>query len=171
MAYNPFLHHRRSIRLPDYDYSKPGCYVVTICTHEKQRFFGEITEGKMILSEIGKYATDCWLEIPLHYPDTQLHEFVIMPDHLHGIIEILPTENVDLALESTHQRNAYQKIIPRSLGCIVRGYKIGVTKKVRKGLNDRIVWQDNFHDKIIRNANMLRNFKRYIVNNPINWKG
>lgn len=86
--YNPTTHNRRSIRLKGYDYSQEGWYFLTICTHNKQHLFGEIENYKMILNDVGKIVNTCWLEIPEHFPNVTLHEFVIMPNHIHGIIEI-----------------------------------------------------------------------------------
>ena len=86
MQYNPDKHHRRSIRLQGYDYSQPGIYFITICTKNHECLFGEILNGEMRLNDFGKIAHQCWLEIPNHFPHIQLDEFVIMPDHIHGII-------------------------------------------------------------------------------------
>jgi hypothetical protein len=80
--------HRRSIRLKNYDYSSPGAYFITICTYNKQKFFGEIVDGRMELNEAGDFAQACWTSIPEHYPDVRLDKWVIMPDHIHGILWI-----------------------------------------------------------------------------------
>ncbi|REG78426.1 hypothetical protein [Algoriphagus antarcticus] len=92
MKYNPDFHHRRSIRLKGYDYSKAGLYFITIWCKKRQCFFGEIlkngTEQVMSLSKFGIIAKDCWFKIPSHYPNVVLHEFVVMPNPIHGIIEI-----------------------------------------------------------------------------------
>lgn len=87
-SYDPRIHHRRSIRLRNYDYSKAGLYFVTMCCHDKTNLFGHVEDGIMILNEAGKVAEECWLEIPKHYPKVVLHDFVIMPNHVHGIIEL-----------------------------------------------------------------------------------
>ena len=86
MSYNPEIHHRRTIRLKDYDYSSSGAYFITICVDKRECLFGEIINGIMNLSEIGKIANNNWLEIPEHSQNVELGEFVIMPNHLHGII-------------------------------------------------------------------------------------
>lgn len=86
MKYNPEIHHRRSIRLKGYDYSQPGAYFVTIVTHQRQCLFGEIVNNEMILNDYGKIAAQCWNDIPKHFPNAILDEFVIMPNHIHGII-------------------------------------------------------------------------------------
>ena len=126
---NDFIqfHHRRSTQLQGYDYSKDGMYFITICTYEKQRPFGYIENANMYLNKTGIVANKCWLDIPLHYPNVVLHDFIIMPDHVHGIIELA---NNDPDRQRNHHK--YQKIIPRSVGSIIRGYKIGVTKWFRE---------------------------------------
>jgi REP element-mobilizing transposase RayT len=88
MNYNPDLHHRRSIRLKNYDYSQAGAYFVTICIQNKECLFGAIEAGKMSLNEYGQVTTTCWRDLPVHYPQIELDEFVIMPNHTHGIIVI-----------------------------------------------------------------------------------
>ena len=91
--YNPDIHHRRSIRLQGYDYSQTGLYFITICVHHKKCLFGEIINNEnhspeMKLNDAGQIAHQCWLDIPKHFPNVILHEFVIMPNHIHGIIEL-----------------------------------------------------------------------------------
>jgi REP element-mobilizing transposase RayT len=90
--YHPEIHHRRSIRLQEYDYSQAGLYFVTICVQNRECLFGNIADGEMRLNEIGEIARNCWMEIPQHYPDTQLYDFVVMPNHIHGIIDITPND-------------------------------------------------------------------------------
>ncbi len=176
--YNPQIHKRQSIRIRGYDYSQSGKYFITlnIKSKYKSRFkilnpdnanlLGEIINGKMILSSTGKVAEKCWLAIPEHYPDAILHEFVIMPDHLHGIIELKSkNNNVEIQnFESLHKINKYQKIIPRSIGCIVRGFKTGVTKQLKES-----IWQRNYYERIIRSEASCKRIARYIINNPVNY--
>ncbi len=132
MKYNPDKHHRRSIRLQGYDYSQPGIYFITLCTQNRERLFGEILNGEMRLNEFGKIAHQCWLEIPNHFPHVQLDEFVIMPDHIHGIIvlnDIAGAKNFSPLL----QQNITSFRSPsKTIGSIIRGFKIGVTKEFRQ---------------------------------------
>lgn len=86
MKYDPNLHHRRSIRLPKHDYSEPGMYSVTMCVRERRTMLGEVTRNGVVLSEIGEIVRKCWLEIPTHFPNSDLDEFVVMPNHFHGIL-------------------------------------------------------------------------------------
>jgi len=96
MRYNPEIHHRRSIRLQGYDYSAKGLYFVTLCVQDKRCLLGSIDDGQMRLNEIGEVADHCWREIPQHYPYVVLHEHIVMPNHVHGLIEIKDRAIVDL---------------------------------------------------------------------------
>jgi REP element-mobilizing transposase RayT len=191
--YNPAIHHRKSYRLKNYDYSKSGLYAITICCEQHQHLFGEIVDGEMILNDAGVVAKNCMIEIPEHYPNTCLHEYVIMPNHVHVIIEIIKKyilqnsncdvivgcQNID-ALQQTNidnnirTKNEYQKIIHGSIGCIVRGYKIGVTKWFRKNYPNefpkkRKIWQGNYYDRILWSVPSHERMANYIKNNPKNW--
>lgn len=86
MRYDPTLHHRRSIRLQGYDYAQAGAYFVTICTQGRECLFGEIVDGQMRLNEAGKMAWNTWHEMPKHYPRVQIDAFMVMPNHIHGIV-------------------------------------------------------------------------------------
>ena len=154
MKYNPDKHHRRSIRLQGYDYSQRGAYFITLCTKNREHLFGEILNGEIQLNEFGKITQQCWLEIPNHFPNVQLDEFVIMPDHIHGIIVLnnivgVGVQNIESRQQQQNiesrprQQNAYQHIIPGSIGSIIRGFKIGVTKEFRQNTDIYVVWQRN----------------------------
>ncbi|MFZ4545501.1 MAG: transposase [Saprospiraceae bacterium] len=189
--YNPKVHNRKSTRIQGYDYSLPGLYLITISCQNKQCLFGHIEKGKMILNNSGKMANASWLAIPEHYPNTILHTFVIMPNHVHGIIEIakngqndvqgrdfgfetvgvqnfepLPFQTRNLSV----QKNEYQKTIPRSIGCMVRGFKIGVTKWFRQHTEIHKPCQRNYYDIIIRDEASYKSISRYIMANPKKWK-
>ena len=87
--YEPDEHHRHSIRLRGYDYSCSGLYFITICCQDRASIFGNVVSSSMILNDNGQIARQCWLEIPDHFPDVSLHEFIIMPNHIYGIVEIV----------------------------------------------------------------------------------
>ena len=155
------------------NYAQPAFFYITLCTKDRQRVFGKVRNSQMHLSEGGQVAKECWEAIPMHFPEVKLHEYIIMPDHIHGIIEI--------TTHRTHQsggiqqiepqlRNQYQHVIPGSVGAIVRGFKIGVTKwfKEHKGIHP--VWQRNYYEQIIRSKIAFENITRYIMDNPKNWK-
>ena len=161
--YNPNIHHRKSIRLQGYDYSQAGLYFITILTDDRQHLFGTVSNGVMALHTAGEVAQNCWLEIPNHYPSTVLHEFVVMPNHIHGIIELT-------TMQYDKNRNAFQDTISKSIGSIIRGYKIGVTKWVRQNTSIQTVWHKNFYENIIRDANAYHLISEYIINNPVNWQ-
>ena len=91
MKYNPDIHHRRSIRLKGYDYSQNGLYFITICTQNREHLFGTITNGQMALNPMGEIAHNEWFKTASMRPNIRLHEFIAMPNHIHGIIEIIPT--------------------------------------------------------------------------------
>jgi len=176
-----YYHHRRSIRLQGYNYSQAGAYFITIVTNNRECLFGEIKNGTMILNDTGKIAQQCWLEIPNHFPNAELDEFVIMPNHIHGIIvlnNIVGVQNNagvqnDVGVqnfEPLQKQNQYQKIIPKSVGSIVRGFKIGVTKWFRHNIKIYIVWQRNYYEHIIRTEDDLKRIRQYIIDNPLNWK-
>jgi REP element-mobilizing transposase RayT len=93
MKYDPQKHHGRSIRLKGHDYTSPGAYFITICTHQRQCLFGEIIDGEMQLNEFGKWVDACWKRLPTHFPHLQLDRFVVMPNHIHGILTLTPNPN------------------------------------------------------------------------------
>jgi len=178
--------NRRSIRLPVYDYSRPGYYFVTICIHEKnQNLFGEIANGEMVCNEFGIFATRCWHDIPVHFPLVKLDVFIVMPDHVHGIIQLCEPNRVSHVgghvgvqnfeplpksnKPSNPMKNQFQHIIPRSIGSIIRGYKTGVSKMVRRRIPDIPVWQRNYFEHIIRDEKSLDFIRNYIRENPHNW--
>lgn len=174
MKFNPKIHHRRSIRLKGYDYSQAGLYFITICLEGRQCLFGKIENGEMMLNDAGKVANQCWLEIPNHFPDSVLHEHIIMPNHVHGIIELTRTD--ESSASGPKKENKFQKMIPRSIGSIVKGYKIGVTKWFRNTMPDdfpreRQIWQRNYYEHIIRDEGAYERISNYIINNPLKWKG
>src|SRR5450759_502937 len=174
--YNPNIHHRRSIRLKGYDYSQAGLYFITICVKDREHLFGEIVDGKMILNDAGKIADECWLEIPKHFPDSVLHEHIVMPNHVHGIIELSQKNINDIRVENFQSvQNEFQKIIPHSIGSIIRGYKIGVTKWFRNNTVGAenflpVLWQRNYYEQIIHDEKSYERISEYIINNPKNWK-
>ncbi|MFN5416668.1 MAG: transposase [Flavobacteriia bacterium] len=172
---NNFKYNRKSIRLKGYDYSKNGLYFVTICCHQNMHLFGEVINEEVKLNDIGKMAEKCWLEIPKHFPFCELYEFVIMPNHIHGIIEI---NNISEGVAKNISEGVAKNISPvlrspsKTIGSIVRGFKIGVTKYYRYEVqNDSkaILWHRNYYDNIIFDMNGYENIARYIKNNPKNW--
>jgi len=169
MKYNPEIHHRRSYRLQGFDYSNVGLYFITICTQARKCLFGIIEDGKMILNDAGIIANECWLKIPEHFPNAVLHEYIVMLNHVHGIIESTKDE-----LTNEPKYNEFQKIIPRSIGSLIRGYKIGVTKWCRynpksvgvQNFEPLQIWQRNYYEHIICDKQSYQNICNYIFDNP-----
>jgi REP element-mobilizing transposase RayT len=165
MKYNPEKHHRRSIRLKGYDYSQPGGYYVTIVTQNRECLFGDIVDGKMILNDGGRFTQKCWLDISNHFPHVYLDEFIIMPNHVHGII-IIDDEYVGAKNFSPLPFRSPSKTV----GSIIRGFKIGVTKWFRNNTDVYTVWQRNYWEHVIRDENELNRIREYIMNNPLQWE-
>lgn len=161
---------RKQIRLSGFDYSSNNCYFITICVKQKECLFGNVVNQKMVLSDAGLIANKCWQEIPLHYQNVILDEYVVMPNHIHGILVIDKNESVGVQYIEPLHRNEFQKIISGSIGAIVRGYKIGVTKWFRRNTDHHDLWQRLFYDHIIRNERSLNFIREYIRNNPKNWE-
>ena len=115
MPYNSNIHHRRSIRLKGYDYTQQGAYFVTICTHQRNCLFGEIVDGEIKLNTNGEIARGSWLSIPRHFKNVELDEFVIMPNHLHGIIIIDSSEVVGEALANQDFSQLFSEVAGEAL--------------------------------------------------------
>jgi len=169
-----------SKRYRGFDYSSPGKYFITICTKNKIPYFGKIENGKMVLSEMGQITDKYWREIPMHFPFIELDEFIIMPDHVHGIIIIRqsniksgrPVETPKLGVSTVttnkigHSKNPYWK--SNSIGSIINQYKRICTITI-KTHGYYFSWQPRFHDRIIRtNAELIR-IRKYIMKNPEKW--
>lgn len=168
MKYDLEIHHRRSIRLKGFDYSQNGAYFITLCTQGRKCMFGEIKGGEMNLNDAGEMAQQCWHEIPKHYPPVVLDEFIVMPNHIHGILMIENHDNVganDYSPVSPQRPNGTSKTI----GAIIRRFKIGVTKWCHTNTNTPVVWQRNYYEHIIRDDDDLNHIREYIINNPIDW--
>ena len=166
--YNPAIHHRKSLRLKGVDYGKPGFYFVTICCHNRIKMFGHIENKKMVLNDSGAAANVCWRDIPEHYSQVILHEWIVMPDHIHGIIELTPI-NTGVHNDAPLVLNQF-KSPSNTIGAIVRGFKIGVTKWMRKNTNIHTVWQRNYDCRILCRKNEIGIITKYIRENPSNWK-
>ena len=158
-------HSRRSIRLKNYDYSQAGAYFVTVCTHARACVFGDVVDGAMVLNDAGKVAAQCWQAIPEHFPHVALDVFVVMPNHVHGILFIHD------APESVGANNYLPspRGTSKTVGAVVRGFKIGVTKWMRCHTAARDVWQRNYYEHVIRNEASLLQIREYINNNPLQW--
>ncbi len=197
MKYGPARHHRRSIRLKGYDYAQAGAYFVTIVTQDRACLFGEVVDGEMRLNDGGRIADQCWLDIPSHFPQVELDTFVVMPNHVHGIIVIddsvgakhvgakhvgakhvgakhVGAKHVGAKDFSPLPDGATITRVPlrspsKTIGSMVRGFKIGVTKWFRENTDIPTVWQRNYYEHIIRNEDALNRIRQYIADNPLGW--
>jgi len=171
--FNPEIHHRRSIRLRDYDYSQNGAYFVTVVAKNREDLFGEIQNGEMILNETGKMVLHCWEQIPEHFPVVEIDECCVMPNHFHGIFLICKGDCKGerfFAPTDTAPANDINPGTSKTVGSVVRGFKIGVTKWARQNLEIIDVWQRNYYEHVIRNEADLEKIRQYIFDNPANWE-
>lgn len=186
---------RRRYRLPNHDYRRPAAYFVTICTHKRQRTFGKIHDGIMHLNDAGRIADEHWKSLPDHFPHVRLYAHIVMPDHIHGIIDIvdggysverrpLPQDQIPAGPQHAAavndaicgdakrpQHAAALRVIAGSLGAIVRSYKSAVTAGINRirGKSGAPVWQYRYHERIIRTDASRERIRRYIENNPARW--
>jgi len=150
---------RRSPRLRDYDYAQPGAYFVTLCTHDHACLFGTLTNGEMHQTVIGEMAASVWEGLPDHYAGIDLDAWMLMPNHLHGII----------VLEPAPQAGAL------TLSQLIGRYKSFTTFQHRRigampTMGARPLWQRSFHERVIRNERELDAVRAYILNNPSKWQ-
>lgn len=183
MSFNPDIHHRRSVRLPGYDYSQNGAYFITICTQNRECLFGEIQKPvgadpcvrppnrlyslSPKLNDTGKMIDKWWIKLKNNFPHIELDEYVIMPNHLHGIIFI---NDDQLRKEKGRTHGA------APTGRMVQWFKTMTTNEyIRRVKNGHWkpfpgrLWQRDYYEHIIRNEESLEKIREYIVNNPMNW--
>ncbi len=157
------MRERKSNRLRDYDYSERGYYFVTICTKDRKKVFGDVEEGKMNSNRCGEIVSQCWSELPGHYLNCSLDSFIVMPNHVHGIVVINDKNDVGNG----------SKPFPRyGLSEIMRGFKTSSSRKINEEINEsrKFQWQKSFYDHIIRNERSLENIRAYILYNPLKWE-
>ena len=156
-----------SARWAAWDYGQQAAYFITICTAHRQHYFGHISNKQMILSDIGKIAEEEWFKTPSIRPDMNLclEDFVVMPNHIHGILTIGENEYNQSAIVKTAEFGPQSK----NLSSILRGYKSAITTQARKTHID-FGWQERFHDHVIRNHEEFQRIAYYIIHNPENWE-
>jgi len=185
-------------RWEQWNYSWPGSYFVTICAKNRRDWFGSITDDTMRLSDIGKIAAECWMDIPDHSPFVELDDFVVMPNHLHGIIHMDDVETQFIASQSNNQETLERDAMnhrtgdainrrtgdamnrvstgnefgpqKNNLADIIRSYKARVSRNARLNHNENFAWQPRYFDRVIRNEKELHHIQEYIVSNPLRWK-
>jgi len=171
------MQNRQSIRLHGYDYSRKGAYFITICAKNRQCLFGKITNDKMVLNKYGKIVQDEWMESSRIRKEIKLDYFIVMPNHIHGIIFITNQNPSSRSTETNDVGATGRSPLPRgpkpkSLGSFVAGFKSIITKRINefRKIPGSSVWQRNYYDHIIRNENELHQTREYIVNNPAKWE-
>ncbi|MCZ7542020.1 MAG: transposase [Anaerolineae bacterium] len=170
MRHDPNTHHRRSIRLQGYDYAQEGAYFVTICTHHRTCLFGEVVDSAMQLSGFGEIVQDCWFDIPAHFPYVELDAFVVMPNHVHGVIVIVDEEGRGKVC--TAPTSGFGRSVAGSLSAIVGSFKSAVTKQINeiRKTPRMTIWQRGYYDHVIRDEEDLNRIRQYIVDNPAHWE-
>jgi putative transposase len=175
MKYDPAKQHRRSLRLRDYDYTQAGAYFITIVTHERTCFFGEVLDGDMQLNDAGRMVQSVWDGLPAHYPRLKPDEFVVMPNHVHGVIilsdRITPGDGIGVA-----DRRAGFKPAPTNaqhgLSEIIRALKTFSARRINelRQTPGASIWQRNYFEHVIRDEESLNRIRQYIQNNPARWE-
>lgn len=187
MKYNPKIHHRRSIRLKGYDYSQAGAYFITVCCQDKELRFGKIENDKMVLNEFGTIAYNEWNQLPERFSNFELDDFQIMPNHMHGIMVLNVGATLAVAHDNeTDDNNRAAESPAPTIGDIVGAYKSLVANECLKifkskwagmngaGMNPAPtmgkLWQRNYYEHIIKNAQSYQTISNYIITNPSKWK-
>ena len=166
-----------STRWRGWDYSANGVYFITICTKDRQCFFGFIKDRAMHYTELGVQSGSCWLDIPNHFPFVTIDEFVVMPNHVHGVLHINKRKDPIVEAQGVAHLQRYTPtwkmnefgVQSGNLASIVRGYKIGVTMYAKMN-NLSFAWQSRYHDHVIRDEFELNRIRKYIRENPQNWE-
>ncbi len=167
-------HHRRSVRLKGYDYSSPGAYFVTIVAHERRLIFGQVVDGEMRPSPCGRIAEACWRQIPDHFAHVELGAFVLMPNHIHGILILhdraatIPSPPVGAThwVAPTRARGPARG----SIGAIIGAYKMAVTRMVARPGGPPHIWQRSYYEHVVRDGDEWSRIHLYIEANPSTWE-
>jgi REP element-mobilizing transposase RayT len=180
MIFNPDIHRRRSIRLKAHNYSSAGSYYVTVCAQNRECMFGKIVDTEMKLNDVGWMVQGVWDELPGHYPGVRTDSFVIIPNHIHGII----------VLTGSTQRRGESRIRPRegdhkdrpygtlagTIGRVMQGFKSITTRKYIRGIMEygwppfqKRLWQRNYFERVIRDEAEMNRVREYIIGNPARW--
>lgn len=195
MPYNPDQHHRRSIRLQNWDYASAGAYFVTICVKNRECVFGDIVDAEMRLNTLGNIVAEYWQDLPQYFPRIELDAFVVMPNHAHFVVWLNPPDDARVEMgdvraqwncaptphapatraptETTSpigKRFTVDKQRPM-LGQVVRAFKAATTRLIRQSGSDGFAWQRNYYEHIIRDERALEGVRKYILDNPANWAG
>jgi len=172
MKFNPKIHHRKSIRLKNYDYSQLGLYFITICAEHGHCLFGTIQNDNMALNDAGNMIDSQWCELPNRFPSVVLHEFVAMPNHFHGVIELVGA--IPCGCPSSDKADTKPAA---TIGDVVGAFKSLSTDEYIKNVKQNNwrpfagkLWQRNYYEHVIRNEESYLKIAEYIQNNPLNWQ-
>ncbi len=190
MKYNPAIHHRRSIRLKDYDYAQAGSYFITICTRHRQHFFGEISENEMIYNDAGNMINEWWEKIPGKFPDIQLGPYITMPNHFHAVVintgsvradprvcPNTPAYKTKSGEQTDRMGEGEGEHVGSPLHAVVQWFKTMTTNAYIRGVKsynwqqfDGKLWHRNYYEHIVRNEAAYQRIANYIIYNPANWQ-
>lgn len=194
MTFDPDIHHRRSIRLRDYDYAFAGAYFVTICSQGRENLFGRIDGDMMVMNDAGRMLEAVWFKLPERFSGIELDAFVVMPNHVHGIImfparrgescirpefdvppDHNPGDHKDRNNPGDHKDRPYGTM-DGSLGRVLQAFKSITTHEYTVGVNkdgwvqfQGKLWQRNYYERVVRNEKELNGFRDYIQFNPTRW--
>jgi len=165
LTYDPKRRSRRSLRLPGYDYTESGAYFIIVVAHGRECLFGQMVNEAMLRTDAGHVVQAVWDRLPAHYPHVRLDAFVIMPNHVHGVL-ILGSDSVGAGLKPAPTERRY------GLPEIVRGFKTFSARRINECRNapGAAVWQRNYYEHVIRNEESLLRIREYIENNPLQWE-
>jgi REP element-mobilizing transposase RayT len=163
--------NRRTVRLHEYDYTRAGAYFVTICAKDRECSFGNIERGIFAPSSMGEIVAECWGVLPRHFDHIETDAFIVMPNHIHGILVFRES--------GTGRGTIYRAPTPRrfgegqanSLATVIGNFKAAVTRKVRakQDASRAAIWQRNYYEHIVRDEDDLNRIRRYIIDNPARW--
>jgi putative transposase len=191
VARDPNKHHRRSIRLSGWDYRQAGAFFATLVTQGRETLFGQIVNGEMMLSPLGRVVMTMWQRLPSHFSQVRLDEFIVMPNHLHGIIWLLnngesrdKVSSVEAQFEdslpvqwvgqgTTAQEMSHpHRLESGSLGAVVGNFKSVTTRRINQMRHSpgAPVWQRNYYEHIVRDEHELNTIRQYILDNPSRWE-
>jgi len=160
------MQKRKQLRLKNYNYSQNGMYFVTICTYRKECFFGKVINDEMKLNSAGKIARKYLKDIPQYYNGVSIDEFIIMPNHIHLIVELVDAVVTEQCSVTTKNNKNYGL-----LSKIIKSYKNAITKEINKKFGkNNFKWQRSYYDHVIRKEESLQKIKEYIMINPREWK-
>jgi len=183
VKYDPDIHHRRSIRRRDFDYSSTGAYFVTICTQGRECLFGSICNGVLTLNEAGRMVAEIWTTLSDRFPNIMIDTFTVMPNHFHGIVMLYDRRSescirpitMDDHIQGDHKDRPYGTAAD-SVGRIVQAFKSLTTNAYIRGVKEAHwpsfpgrFWQRNYYERIIRNEEEMATIREYIASNPIKW--